>query len=196
MTAKRNEREELAGGFSGKSELEKTLLSGIHGAPEWKRDEKLNYLGEFRERVIRYLTKRQVAEPDIYREIRQALQNNPTSKMIINGDMNSRAYDKYLKLARELNRSFTVRHDADYTGDAGIVIAAADAVDIPDIHVADRRERLTTLGLSEELVDAVGKKLCKKCYDQLCEVAPEEAAKYRQLGPLDRLFREQCPVHD
>ncbi|AET68636.1 Protein of unknown function (DUF1694) [Desulfosporosinus orientis DSM 765] len=39
----------------------------------WKHDEKILYLGEFRERIIRRLTKKQIAETFIYPEIKEAL---------------------------------------------------------------------------------------------------------------------------
>ena len=45
-----------------RSELEERLLQGIHGKKELKQEERNRYLGEYEERVIRYLTREQVRE--------------------------------------------------------------------------------------------------------------------------------------
>lgn len=59
-----------------KDNLEQALLVGIHGAPEIKHDEKIYFLGEFKERVIRRLSIKQVSETGVYPEIIQALKDS------------------------------------------------------------------------------------------------------------------------
>ena len=111
------------------------VAAGIHGIPELKRDEKINYLGEFRERIIRRLTKKQVAEKSIYPEIEKALSHRESSRMLINGSLSPQFTDKYLKLARKMKKSYTVIHDPELTGETGLVVVSNDAVDIQDIDV-------------------------------------------------------------
>ena len=47
---------------NGESKLEKTAREGAFGSKEIKKGEKNRFLGEFEERVITYLTDKQVKE--------------------------------------------------------------------------------------------------------------------------------------
>ncbi|MCB8816040.1 YueI family protein [Desulfosporosinus shakirovi] len=111
------------------------IALGIHGIPELKHDEKLNYLGEFRERIILRLTKKQVAEKLIYPEIKEALNHTKNSKMLINGTLSPRFTDKYIEFAREMGKSYTMIHDPELTGETGLVVVSNEAVDIENIDV-------------------------------------------------------------
>lgn len=181
--------------WAQKNELERSLLAGFHGVPELKKDEKIYFLGEFKERVIKLLTKRQVAEPIIYPEIVKALQAKNAAKMIISGAIDNRLSDKYRKLASKMKKPCTVIHDQQFKGDVGLIIASEKAVDNTTIDVEFRKARLKRLGLSEKLIGAVGKKICRKCYQKLLQLAPQEAANYSTLSWTDRLLGEHCPAH-
>ena len=111
------------------------IAVGVHGVPELKREEKMNYLGEFRERIIRRLTKRQVAEKSIFPEIEEALYHKKSSRMLINGTLSPQFTDKYIKLARKTKKSYTMIHDPDLAGDTGLVVVSNEAVDIESIDV-------------------------------------------------------------
>ncbi len=128
---------EAIGSFSKKDKLEQALAIGIDRAPELKQDEKMHFLGEFKERVIRMLSKKQVANPLISPEITDALQDKRTVKMLINGDLNRKFTDKYIKLARELDKAFTVVHNPELIGETGLVVISDQAVDINKIEVDD-----------------------------------------------------------
>lgn len=193
-TTERNDREYSA--LAGKSELDRTLQAGIHGAPELHKEEKLQYLGEFRERVLRMLTRSQVGEPLIYPEIEEAMKDPRAAVVVVHGEMNSHALDKYRKLAARCGRQLTVRHDDDFTGEAGLVVAAKTAVDIEVIGVEGRKERLLKRGLPEQLIGAAGEAVCKDCYAKIQKLAPEETANYRLISPISRLFGEKCPGHE
>lgn len=192
---KSNEKEGMAV-FAAKSELERTLQAGIQGAPELKGEEKARYLGEFRERVLRILTKRQAGESQIYPEIEAALKDPRASVLVINGDLHDNVLRKYKKLAEASGVPVTSRRAAEYAGDTGLLVAASHAVDVEQIEVAGRRERLLKKGLPEQLIDAVGEEVCKDCYALIREKAPEELDHYRQIGAIGRLFGEKCPGHE
>lgn len=181
--------------WSQKSELEKTLSAGMHGAPELKRDEKALYLGEFRERVIRTLTKEQVMESDIYKEIEEALRHPKAAKIVLSGLLDEHYIAKYERLASQQKKLSVTRKDAEFKGDIGLLVAANEAVDIESVEVQNRTERLRAAGLTDLQIRAKGKKICKKCYDQICEAAPELAGDYKVLTAFDRLLGEQCPAH-
>ncbi len=181
--------------WAQKSNLEKTLMVGMNGIIEFKHDEKMHYLGEFKENVIRLLSQKQVAEVVIYSEIIQALKDTRATKMIINGSISSRFTEKYKKLARKLNKPTTVRNDTDFKGDTGLIVISDEAVDIEVITVEERSVRLKRLGMSSALINAVGKKVCKKCLEEIIKVNPQEKSDYQELTFLDRIVGERCPVH-
>lgn len=179
-----------------KSELEKALMTSFYGPGELKGEEKKQYLGQFRERVMKVLTKKQVMEKTIYPEIIKALEDKRSSKLIINGEINSDFIDKYEKPARELQKTCTIIHDPKLKGEIGLVVVSNDAIDIEDIYVEDREARLTRLGLSPELINAVGKKLCKDCFNKIVKIATDEAKNYRVITLMDRFWGEDCFVCD
>ena len=117
---------------------EQRLTIGIQGVPESKREEKQVYLGEFRERVIRILSKKQVAQRFIYPEIIQALNHKQSSKMLINGELWDDLTNKYIALAKKVKKPYTMIHDPELKGETGLVVVSDDAVDIEDIEVENR----------------------------------------------------------
>ena len=117
---------------------EQRLSVGMYGAPDLKHDEKTIYLGEFRERVIKLLSKKQVAQSFIYPEIIEALSHKQSSRMLINGELRDQLTDKYIALARRVAKSYTVIHDPGLKGDTGLVVVSDKAVDVDDINVKNR----------------------------------------------------------
>ena len=117
---------------------EQRLAVGMYGAPKLKHDEKVIYLGEFRERVIRILSKKQVAQKFVYSEIIDALSYEQSSKMLINGELRDQLTDKYMSLARQVEKPYTVIHDPELKGETGLVVVSDKAVNIQDIEVKNR----------------------------------------------------------
>ena len=120
-----------------KDKLEQRLDIGMHGVPELKHDEKIFYLGEFRERVIKCLTKKQVVQTFIYPEIEQALRHKQSSKMLINGDLSPKFTSKYLKLAHQIGKPYTIIHNPEFKGESGLVVISNEAVEVKDIEVKE-----------------------------------------------------------
>lgn len=178
-----------------KDKVEQALLVGLHGAPELNYDEKMQYLGEFKERILRILTKAQVGEKGIYPEILQALKDERADKMLINGSIDYSIMEKYKVLATQYNKISTVRNDPKFQGDTGLIVISNEAVDVKDITVEDRSSRLHRLGVSPELIAAAGQKVCKECIDQIAKADENELINYRQLTWFDRLSGDRCPVH-
>jgi uncharacterized protein YueI len=176
--------------------LGQTLLAGIHGIPEIRRDEKRYYLGEFKERILRELSKNQVMEPAIYPEIFQALKDQRANRLILSGDIDRSSIEKYRVLARCVNKNCTVRIDPSFKGETGLVVASNQAVEEHEITVIDRSLRLQRLGLSTSLIKAAGKKVCRKCIKRIVEVDENELINYHHLTWIDRLGGERCPVHN
>ncbi len=129
-----NQRDEIRS-LSKKSRLEQALSIGINRVPELKKEEKMLFLGEFRERVIRKLTKNQVANPSVFPEIKEALKDKRTLRMLINGDLSFKFTDKYIKLAKKLGKPFTTIHDSQLKGDTGLVVISDQAIDNENIDI-------------------------------------------------------------
>lgn len=117
------------------NELEQRLIYGIHGTPELKRSEKLQYLGEFRERIFKVLTKDQVDDSLPYPEIEEALKDPRSSRLLLNGDLDYDYRAKYIKIARKYNKPYTVINDPDLKGETGLAVIADHAVDMEKIEV-------------------------------------------------------------
>ncbi|MDF2633824.1 MAG: hypothetical protein K0R78_698 [Pelosinus sp.] len=178
-----------------KDKVEQALLVGVHGAPELKYDEKVQYLGEFRERILRKLTKNQVREKAIYPEILQALKGKKADKLIINGSIDYRFIEKYKELATDLNKTSTVRSDPGFQGDTGLIVISNEAVEVQDITVEDRSSRLRRLGVPADLIETAGQKVCTECLSKIAEADKNELINYQQLTWIDRLAGDRCPGH-
>ena len=188
-------RSDLISTWAQKDDLEQAIMVGIHGAVEFKHDEKVLYLGEFKENVLILLSQQQVTEVALYPEVIEALQDQRATKMIINGNVNISFTEKYKKLAEKMNKPYTVRGDSDFKGETALLVISDEAVEIQVIKVQNRSQRLIELGLSSALINSVGKKVCKECLKQILEADPKEAVNYNELTFLDRIGGESCPAH-
>lgn len=176
-----------------KGELEKALSMGLHRAPELRQDEKRHHLGEFKERVIKLLSRKQVAEPGIYPEVVKALEDKRAVKMVINGNIDFRLTEKYRKLAEETGKKVTIISDPEFKEDTGLVIVSDDAVDVEDILVQDRGTRLKKMGVPEEIINSAGKKVCERCLEKILKADPDETINYQKIAFADRFWGEHCP---
>lgn len=179
--------------LTDKSPLEQKILTGIHGPPQLKREERQHLLGQFRERVLKVLTFEQIVEPGTYPEIIAAMTHPKARRLLISRRVDSTAAAKYIRLARKHGLSFATVDLPEFKGPVGLVVAAAEAVDIEDISVPSRTQRLLEAGVPQEIIAARGQGLCKACLELLKEVAPGEEGNYRKLNLLDRLMGNQCP---
>lgn len=187
-------QKEAISSWVNRSELEKVLSIGLYGPPELKRDEKMHYLGDFKERVIKILTKKQVMEPGIYPEIVKALADERAVKMVINGEIPSSFTRKYEKLAKSMGKAVTSTCDPEFKGDTGLIVASNDAVEAKDITVRDRGTKLKNLGVPVSIINSAEKKLCDRCLREILDADPEESINYRKISSLDRFWGERCPA--
>ena len=175
-----------------KSELEKKVEEGLYGEPELKKDEKRRYLGEFEERVIKYLTYDQVKEDVIYPQILEAIKNSKAKKLIIDREVDIEEANEYIDLARENDLSFKRVHSPEFRGDVALVVVSDKAISVKKRKVNNRKERLKKLGISDNIIRNVGSKLCPDCWNELKEKAPEELVNYEKMSWLDKILGEDC----
>lgn len=179
--------------FARKSALDQALHAGLHGSPQLRKKERRRHLGQFRERIIKALTFEQIEEMGTYPEIAEALQDPRAKRIVISRQADLKAASEYIRLARESGILFTTVDSPKYSGELGLVVVADEAVQVADISVPSRRKRLQTKGLPEMLIDAVGEKICPRCYRLIEELAPEEKINYRKQSFFDRLLGSNCP---
>lgn len=182
--------------WENKTELEQTFCVGLHGAPDLKGEEKIQYLGVFREQVIAVLSLSQIREAAIYPEIIHALNDKRSAKMIINGNVTKNHAKKYHALAQKMRKTYTVVYDTCHETTTGLVIASNEAVDIAKVEIEDRRTRLHKLGLPDAMINAAGQKICSDCLEKILQHDPEESINYQTLSWLDQLLGEHCPAHE
>ncbi len=123
--------------LANKTELEKTISVGLQGPPQLKLEEKRHHLGEFRERILLSISKGQVMKKNIYPEVKTALEDKRSRKMLIHGGIDHRFRAKYQKLASKMNIPYTIVHDPDLEGSIGLIIASDQAIDVENIQVTD-----------------------------------------------------------
>ncbi len=187
------EREKLAV-WSTKSELERTLSTGIMGKPQLRLEERQQFLGELRERVLKFLTIEQVEEEGTYEEILAALNDPRALKLVVNSQADLQAAREYINLASRNGVRFTTVSSPRLKGEVGLVVVAGTAVDEDDVKVFTREEKLLAKGVPLTLIEARGRKICRECYQLLAEKAPEELLNYSQISTFDHLRGLRCPV--
>lgn len=119
-------------------DIKRVLDAGIHGTPELKPAEKALYLSTFRERVFVALTKRQVAQKTVYKEVKQELKGIRNGILYLNGDLPYSMLSKYIKEASKISLSFEIVNDKDTDTPLGLVLASKqDAIEREEIFVHD-----------------------------------------------------------
>ncbi|HLN62434.1 MAG TPA: DUF1694 domain-containing protein [Symbiobacteriaceae bacterium] len=108
--------------WSKKSETEKALLAGMHGAPELRKAERDELLGEFPERVLASITKEQVGQERPDPAIVHAMENPQAKTVVVHADVPYHEAHKYKQLADEHHLAFTMRGDPNYEGDVGLIV--------------------------------------------------------------------------
>ncbi|MBM6619596.1 YueI family protein [Bacillus suaedaesalsae] len=120
-----------------KKDIEDYITEGIAGPLETKPDERREYLGTIRERVIIALKQGQVREKNLYiTDLEKIMKQYPTAKMFLNGNMEYRALSPFVKLASDLNIPYTLSVNGEYNSDFGLVLATDHAIDLEDISLS------------------------------------------------------------
>lgn len=119
--------------FSKKSELEKTITTGIHGRPQLRPDEKRRFLGFFRERVIEAVTFDQIRTKEGLKVMSNALKDPRGIELVIHQEARGAAMPLIVE-ARRRGLDFTIVSNPRFTGEVAVLLAARDAVDVPTLY--------------------------------------------------------------
>lgn len=110
--------------WSEKSELEKAVSVGLHGAPEVRPEERSHLLGELRERVLAVLTADAIKRPSLDPAVVKAMQDPRASAVVLDADLPYDDLAKYLRLAKAHDLPYTMRSDPAHRGDIGLVVVS------------------------------------------------------------------------
>jgi len=119
--------------FSKKSELEKTIAMGLHGAPELRPEEKRRYLGSFRERVLQAVTFDQLRTREGIKVMTDALKDPRAVELLIHEQARGTAMPLIVE-ARRRGVDFTIVSNPDFVGNIAAALVAADAVDAAELY--------------------------------------------------------------
>lgn len=122
--------------FKNKSELDKAIIAGAFGPPELKKDERLRYLGFFRERVVQAITFDQLKTLPGKKAIEKALNDKKAFELAVRSECRSEAMP-LISLANKKGVSFTVVNNPKFIGEVAIVVVAKEAVDVPKVMAED-----------------------------------------------------------
>lgn len=112
-----------------KPTVDEVLQQGIYGAKEIKPEERREFLGTLRERVIAVLKKNQVQEQEVYPQILELIQKNTGAHMLLNGSLPYRYLSKYVKIAKKTKASYTIVTNKEHDTENGLVLALDYAID-------------------------------------------------------------------
>jgi uncharacterized protein YueI len=177
---------------NGESKLEKTAREGAFGAAEIKKGEKNRFLGEFEERVIAYLSEKQIKEEALYPEIKETLKNKEAYKLIIRGDIDKKHFSDYIKWARKEGVRFNRKNSPEFRGNVALAVVGKDAVSQQLGMIPEREEKLQNKGVSDNIIKNAGSLLCGNCWNELMEKAPEEKINYKKVGIFDKITGTGC----
>ena len=120
-----------------KKEIDDYLQEGIYGVKELHPDEKKQYLGTFRERVILVVTKAQVRGKRGLNTFETILPQYPNASLLINGHMNISFSKPYRELAKKHHIPHTFITHEEHDSIFGLVLTADHAIDKEDIQLPD-----------------------------------------------------------
>lgn len=159
--------------------------------------EKNSYLGIYRERVLLALTKEEVEEKWIYKEVIEAMKSPNAKRMILSRAVDLKYLKKYMNLAKEKDMSCKLVDGLSYVGDVALVIASDDAIkNQKNPFVISRMDRIRKSGLPSAYYDAIGKKISEKYMKVIKILIPELASEYKVLTFWDKLMGERCPLEE
>ncbi|WP_428910677.1 YueI family protein [Niallia sp. Krafla_26] len=120
------------------SKLEEYLNQGMYGPKEINPDERRQFLGTLRERIEIALTKAQVMEKDLYKEVEQAMKRYPKLQLLLNGEIDYRFLSKYIGIANQNQIPFTIVRNQEHQTEIGLVLTHEDAVNKDEIYVTKK----------------------------------------------------------
>ena len=123
-----------------KKTVDDYIQEGIHGAKEIKPEERKEFLGSLRERVVVALGQKTVFESKIPPAFEEVLKNNKEAVLYLNGHIDYTYLSKYIKLAEAAKVHFKIVMNKDYNSPHGAVLAYGYAINKEDISLPEEKK--------------------------------------------------------
>lgn len=120
-------------------EVNDILNEGIYGKKDIRPDEKRQYLGVYRERILLVLTKKQVMEKGTRPEVETEMKQHRDAVIVLNGKLSYQALKGYQKLAQKYGIDYTNVSSLDNVTEVGLVLAKPYAIHKEEIEVEDKQ---------------------------------------------------------
>ena len=125
----------LAGGVSMSGKIDEYLQQGMYGTRQTKPDERREFLGTIRERIVVALTQPQVREKGVYKQVGAAIKENREARLYLNGYIQYSALSKYTRIASNYDVQYTIVTNKNHNSEIGLVLAYDHAIDKEEIYV-------------------------------------------------------------
>lgn len=123
-----------------KKTVDDYLQEGIHGAKEIKPEERKEFLGSLRERVVVALGQKIVFENKIPPAFEEILRSHTEAVLYLNGHISYTYLSKYVKLAESAKVQFKIVMNKDYNSPHGAVLAYGHAINKEDISLPEEKK--------------------------------------------------------
>ncbi|MGP7819436.1 YueI family protein [Niallia sp. 01092] len=117
--------------------LDDYLQQGMYGSKETKPEERRQFLGTLRERVVVALKQSQVREDGVYNEVKEVIKNNAGAKLFLNGHLDYAYLSKYIKIADGNKMEYTIVTNKNYVSEIGLLVAYDHAIDKEEIYISN-----------------------------------------------------------
>lgn len=124
--------------------LDDYIKNGVYGAKETKPEERREFLGTLRERVVIALKQPQVREDGIYQEVENAIKSSEGAKLYLNGHLDYAYLSKYIKVANMYKMEYTIVTNKDYISEIGLLVAYDHAIEKEEIFISENKESKET----------------------------------------------------
>ncbi|RBW68163.1 YueI family protein [Bacillus taeanensis] len=147
-----------------KKNVDDYVQKGLYGVQDTKPEERKQFLGTLRERVVVALTQSQVRKTGTVKEVEELMKENPKARLYLNGNMNYTYLCDYMKLADTHHISYRMVTDKENETDLGLVLAYDTAIDKEHIYIEDKEEKRDSKGeeQKESFFSAIWNALNKK----------------------------------
>ncbi|UOQ84213.1 YueI family protein [Gracilibacillus salinarum] len=124
-------------------EIDEYIQEGIYGEKELHPDQKRQYLGTYRERVILVMTKPQIRGEKGLKELKELFMQNRDGTLRLNGNMNTKFFKPYRELASQYHITYTYVSNIEADSEYGLVFSTDYAVDKEDIQLKEENNEST-----------------------------------------------------
>lgn len=116
------------------------LTEGMYGTRLPKDDERKQFLGTLRERIVIALTIGQVMTDKGVEKLEEAMKENPNTTLLINGQVSYRFLKEEKDLAKKYNITYTTITNEESDTEIGAVLTYDYAIDKEEIFIEDEPE--------------------------------------------------------